>query len=217
MRPTPGSSPASATGCAPCKSGRRADRARSGDRPIARGERAGRRIAAIRTGLADNPAWLAPELVDLQVNGFMGYDVNAEDVTADDIGRLARALHTTGVTSFAPTVISTSEEGSSPRSVRSRPHEVDPLVRHAIPFAHVEGPHLSPEDGPRGAHPRQHIRPPVLAEFERWQRASGGRRDGGSLATLGRGPALHRSADRARDPRRDRAYGCRAGRDHGRR
>ena len=42
-----------------------------------------------------------------------------------------------------------------------------------IPGAHIEGPHLSPEDGPRGAHPREHIRPPSIAEFDRWQQASG--------------------------------------------
>ncbi len=42
-----------------------------------------------------------------------------------------------------------------------------------IPGVHVEGPHLSPEDGPRGAHPREHIRPPSIAEFDRWQQASG--------------------------------------------
>jgi len=33
---------------------------------------------------------------------------------------------------------------------------------------------LSAEDGPRGAHPRQHIRPPDEAEFARLQEAAGG-------------------------------------------
>src|ERR1700752_361707 len=40
---------------------------------------------------------------------------------------------------------------------------------------HIEGPHISPEDGPRGAHPRQWVRPPDLDEFHRWQDAAGGR------------------------------------------
>jgi N-acetylglucosamine-6-phosphate deacetylase len=40
-----------------------------------------------------------------------------------------------------------------------------------IPGVHVEGPHLSSQDGPRGAHPCEHIRPPSINEFERWQRA----------------------------------------------
>lgn len=50
----------------------------------------------------------------------------------------------------------------------------DPDTARAIPYAHVEGPHISPEDGPRGAHPVEHVRPPDVAEFERWQQAASG-------------------------------------------
>jgi N-acetylglucosamine-6-phosphate deacetylase len=39
---------------------------------------------------------------------------------------------------------------------------------------HVEGPHISPEDGPRGAHPQRWVRPPDLDEFRRWQDATDG-------------------------------------------
>lgn len=39
---------------------------------------------------------------------------------------------------------------------------------------HVEGPHISPETGPRGAHPVEHIRPPDTEEFKRWQEAADG-------------------------------------------
>ena len=39
---------------------------------------------------------------------------------------------------------------------------------------HVEGPHISPETGPRGAHPLEHIRPPDVEEFKRWQEAADG-------------------------------------------
>lgn len=53
--------------------------------------------------------------------------------------------------------------------------ETDPLIQRSVPCVHVEGPHISPEDGPRGAHPIEHVRPPSLAEFRRWQEASGGR------------------------------------------
>ena len=40
---------------------------------------------------------------------------------------------------------------------------------------HVEGPHIAREDGPRGAHPLRHVRPPDIAEFQRWQEAAEGR------------------------------------------
>jgi N-acetylglucosamine-6-phosphate deacetylase len=39
---------------------------------------------------------------------------------------------------------------------------------------HVEGPHISPEDGPRGAHPARWVRPPDFQEFQRWQEAADG-------------------------------------------
>ena len=33
---------------------------------------------------------------------------------------------------------------------------------YALEAFHIEGPYISPEDGPRGAHPLEHIRPPDL-------------------------------------------------------
>ena len=39
---------------------------------------------------------------------------------------------------------------------------------------HVEGPHISPDDGPRGAHPKEWVRPPDFAEFQRLQDAAQG-------------------------------------------
>ena len=43
-----------------------------------------------------------------------------------------------------------------------------------MPFVHVEGPHISPLDGYHGAHPANAVRPPSIAEFERWQVAAQG-------------------------------------------
>lgn len=42
-----------------------------------------------------------------------------------------------------------------------------------VPGIHVEGPSISDNDGPRGAHPLAHVRPPSIEEFDRWQQASG--------------------------------------------
>jgi N-acetylglucosamine-6-phosphate deacetylase len=53
--------------------------------------------------------------------------------------------------------------------------EEDPEVAHASVTVHIEGPYISSEDGPRGAHPREHTRPPSLDEFRRFQDAAGGR------------------------------------------
>jgi N-acetylglucosamine-6-phosphate deacetylase len=39
---------------------------------------------------------------------------------------------------------------------------------------HVEGPHISPAEGPRGAHPKGQVRPPDIDEYKRWQEATEG-------------------------------------------
>jgi N-acetylglucosamine-6-phosphate deacetylase len=39
----------------------------------------------------------------------------------------------------------------------------------------MEGPYVSPEDGARGAHPREHVRPAAIDDFNRRQDAAGGR------------------------------------------
>jgi N-acetylglucosamine-6-phosphate deacetylase len=53
--------------------------------------------------------------------------------------------------------------------------ENDPEIARTIPVFHLEGPYISAEDGPRGAHSRQHVRRPDWDEFRRWQDAAGGR------------------------------------------
>jgi N-acetylglucosamine-6-phosphate deacetylase len=119
--------------------------------------------------------WLAPGLVDVQVNGFAGHNLNADDVTPDTVSEMVRSLWRAGVTLSCPTVTT----GSASRMRRSlaavaRAAAADPVVRHAVAGVHVEGPYISPEDGPRGAHPREHVRPPDWDEFLTFQEAAEG-------------------------------------------
>jgi N-acetylglucosamine-6-phosphate deacetylase len=133
------------------------------------------RIAGIEPGLAGEPCWLAPGFVDLQVNGYAGEDLNAAVPTPGSVARLAAALRAAGTTSFVPTVVTASEAGiTGVLRALAEVRAADPLLRHAIPYVHLEGPWISPHDGPRGAHPAEHVRPPDLAEFARWQAACGG-------------------------------------------
>jgi len=133
------------------------------------------RIACIHEGANDETAWLSPGLIDLQINGYGGLDFNAEGLTPQVVIDLARSVLGTGVTTFLPTIITQSEERIAVAlraiAMARRMHR---LVAHMIPGIHIEGPSISSEDGPRGAHPREHIRPPSIDEFERWQEASGG-------------------------------------------
>lgn len=116
-----------------------------------------------------------PGLVDLQVNGFGGFDVNADDVTPDTITSLTRALWREGVTRYLPTVITAPEEKIlHALETIARARDIDPLIAHSIAGVHVEGPSLNTEDGPRGAHDLAHLRDPSVDELTRWQSAAHG-------------------------------------------
>lgn len=113
-----------------------------------------------------------PGLIDLQVNGYAGYDVNADDVTPEVIVDLTRSLWAEGVTTFLPTIITAPEEKILHcLSVIAAARRSDPLIAHSIAGVHVEGPALAADDGPRGAHDTAHLRDPDLAELDRWQAA----------------------------------------------
>ena len=117
--------------------------------------------------------------IDLQVNGFAGVDYNNPTVSHEAILQSLQAMLATGVTRFFPTIITGSEERivGALKNVISAKEEFERsgiLEAAAIEAFHVEGPNISPEDGPRGAHPLEHIRPPNLAEFQRWQEAAHG-------------------------------------------
>ncbi|MDY0924818.1 N-acetylglucosamine-6-phosphate deacetylase [Pantoea trifolii] len=116
---------------------------------------------------------LAPGLVDLQVNGFQGVDFNHFPFSEEDVLHATRALWQQGVTSFLPTVITAMPEGIAQAMQRlASACQHHPDVARAVPGFHLEGPFLSPEDGPRGAHPREAIRAPDIALFDSWQHAA---------------------------------------------
>ena len=88
-------------------------------------------------------------------------------------------MFTTGVTRFLATIITGSEEritGAIKNLVAAKQKFGAARMPQgeALAGLHIEGPHLSPEDGPRGAHPLEHIRPPSVAEFNRWQEVADG-------------------------------------------
>lgn len=118
---------------------------------------------------------ILPPLVDIQLNGYAGIDINASDVQPDGLLRMAREIWRTGVVFFFPTVVTGSAERMerSIRILRQTCHQ-DPQFSKSVPGIHVEGPYISPEDGPRGAHPLAHVRPPDWDEFQRWQDAADG-------------------------------------------
>lgn len=132
-------------------------------------------IVRVEESSANSDLFLSPGLVDLQVNGCSGFDVNGPQLTPDTITDLVDAMLSRGVTCFAPTIITAPEDKiCHTLSIIAEARRSHPRAAACIPFVHVEGPHISPLDGYRGAHPADGVRPPSIAEFERWQQASGG-------------------------------------------
>ena len=119
---------------------------------------------------------LAPGFVDLQINGYLGVDFNQPDsLTQEDIRRVVKAQWALGVTHILPTVTSNSFDHMRRCLRHLAQAAADPETGPSIPAIHMEGPYISSEDGPRGAHPKEHARPPDWDEFQRLQEAAEGR------------------------------------------
>jgi N-acetylglucosamine-6-phosphate deacetylase len=115
---------------------------------------------------------LAPGLCDIQVNGWAGRDFR----DAVSVAAVARDLASFGVARFLPTV-TTADPVEMERALAAiaAAAAASPKLAAAIPGIHLEGPYISPLDGPRGAHPRAFVRDPDWGHFQGLQRAAGGR------------------------------------------
>ncbi|NEE00418.1 N-acetylglucosamine-6-phosphate deacetylase [Phytoactinopolyspora halotolerans] len=129
-------------------------------------------IVAVDTAPTESPEslpLLTAGLIDLQVNGYAGLDINSAYVSAETVAELSDRLARIGVTSWAPTVI-TADEARILHALHQidLARSTDPLVRAAVPMVHVEGPFISDRDGARGVHDPASIRPLDADEVERW-------------------------------------------------
>jgi len=133
-------------------------------------------VIAVEPSLAPpkSPPFLAPGFIDIQVNGYAGVDYNLPSTSHEEIARSIHVQYSCGVTRFYPTVITGSPDNMA-GCLRNLAAAKEKLKEGpSMEGFHVEGPHISAEDGPRGAHPKRWVRPPDLDEFRRWQDAARG-------------------------------------------
>ncbi len=111
--------------------------------------------------------------VDLQINGNVGVEFSAPDLTEEQFLRAAEHILSGGTELFLPTLV------TSPKEVYLRNV---PLIRRAcekrgllkqIPGVHMEGPFISPEPGAVGSHPKAFVREPDPGFLEEILRESG--------------------------------------------
>lgn len=120
-------------------------------------------------------AIIAPTLFDIQVNGYGGIDLQGKKVTPEDVRKLTDLLGANGVSHYIPTIL-TGPQAEMEHGCRVITEALsDSVVRRAVVGIHLEGPYISPVDGPRGAHPKRHVRKPTLREFDRLMKAADGK------------------------------------------
>ncbi len=99
-------------------------------------------------GEAPPGVWVAPPLVDLQINGYGGIDFQQDDLTLDDLLAATRQLRVAGCATFLLTLITDEwpklmTRLGHLRGLRSQSAELE----SAIAGWHIEGPFLSAEPG----------------------------------------------------------------------
>ncbi len=124
----------------------------------------------------DEELWVAPGLVDIQVNGYGGQEFASAQLQAEHVWQIVRQHWQFGVTRLCPTLTTQSPEvfEHALRAIDQACRE-DRQVAASVAGVHLEGPFISREEGPRGAHPAEHCRQPEWELFRRWQQAAGGR------------------------------------------
>ncbi len=119
--------------------------------------------------------YLSPGFFDLQINGHRGIDYSGEDLTPEKVLEVCRSVAKTGTTRHFATIITRPKERILANlRILTEARNRYSFVRASILGVHLEGPFISEEDGPRGAHNREFVRDPDIDEFEEWQEAAEG-------------------------------------------
>jgi N-acetylglucosamine-6-phosphate deacetylase len=124
---------------------------------------------------AEELPYICAGFIDLQINGYAGIDYSGSGLETASIEALIRAIAVSGTVKHLATIITgpSARISANCRAIFTAV-KANPLVRAAVAGIHIEGPFISPEDGPRGAHDRAYVRNPDYGEFREWQDAAGG-------------------------------------------
>ncbi|HWQ52447.1 MAG TPA: N-acetylglucosamine-6-phosphate deacetylase [Bryobacteraceae bacterium] len=133
-----------------------------------------RTITSVAAASQSSGGFIAPGWIDIQVNGYAGVDYNSPRSPHEELARSVHVQYAMGVTRFYPTVITGGPDEMAGALRNLARFKQNAAEGAAMDGFHVEGPYISPEDGPRGAHPKRWVRRPDFNEFQRWQEAAQG-------------------------------------------
>ncbi|GJM30650.1 MAG: N-acetylglucosamine-6-phosphate deacetylase [Cyclobacteriaceae bacterium] len=123
----------------------------------------------------DSLYYLAPGLIDHQVNGYLSHSFVGDTMDAGALRKITEGFWSNGITSFFPTLTTNTDEVLTKSFETLSRLLADEHLAQSIPGFHLEGPYISAEPGFRGVHNPEWIRLPDWQEFERWNNASGNR------------------------------------------
>ena len=116
--------------------------------------------------------YVAPGLIDVQINGYMGVDFSEPGLTVEGIRKATKALWKAGVTTYFPTIISSDVKIIKENFAVLAQARKDKEIGKSIPGFHLEGPYISPVKGFRGAHLEKFIKAPDWEEFQEIQKSA---------------------------------------------
>jgi N-acetylglucosamine-6-phosphate deacetylase len=131
-------------------------------------------VTEITFSAETNNLFVAPGLIDNQVNGYTGVDFCDPGLTPESMKTAVDAIRKDGVTTFMPTIITNSHENLL-RNFRNLAAAMkNETVKESVTGFHLEGPYISPVEGFYGCHPEQFIRKPSWKEFTQYQETAEG-------------------------------------------
>lgn len=119
--------------------------------------------------------YIAPGLIDNQVNGYKGVSFvdTGGELSPEGINLITSSFWEVGVTTYMPTLTTDDHAIYMKNFALLARAKNDPVSRGSIAGFHLEGPYISADDGYRGAHPLKHVRKPDWNEFMKLYDASG--------------------------------------------
>ncbi|MCE0496480.1 MAG: N-acetylglucosamine-6-phosphate deacetylase [Methylacidiphilales bacterium] len=129
-----------------------------------------KKITAHKEDILDLP-WIAPGLVDIQINGFAGIDFNRPLVSDEAWYHATQQLYASGCTGFLIALITNREEGYR-ELLTGLTARIKRDPRNCLGF-HMEGPWLNPDPGYRGAHRAEWMVNPDINLLRKWRESVG--------------------------------------------
>jgi N-acetylglucosamine-6-phosphate deacetylase len=129
-----------------------------------------KKIALDKADILDLP-WIAPGLIDIQINGFAGIDFNRA-IASDEAWRHAtQQLYAHGCTGFLIALITNTEDATR-QLLTDLTGRINLDPRNCLGF-HLEGPWLNPDPGYRGAHRAEWMQKPSARVLNDWWEIAG--------------------------------------------